>query len=415
MLVPVRLALSSVLMLVGVTAVAAQPDDQPWARWRGAQGNGVAAADAAPPVEWDEDKNMIWKVKVPGRGHASPIILGDEIFLATAVDNQAHVVLCFDRESGQQQWKKVVNEGGLPRRIHPNNSHASSTIATDGESLFAVFSIEGKIKLFALSLTGDVRWSKTVGDYRPQYPFGFGASPIVYRDKVIVTNDSPGEGIVAYDKKSGDQIWKINRGDLTSYSTPVVADVGGKKQLLISGGKRVCSYDPETGKQNWETAANWIVTCGTMVWDGDLVFASGGFPAAQTLAIDARSGDVVWTNSSQAYEQSMLAHDGFLYSLTDRGVIYCWRASNGEVMWRERFVSKVSTSPVLAGGNLYFTAEDGSNVVVKATPEKYQEISRNQLGDSSFASPAIVGDRMYVRYAVAGQEYLACLGKKSQQ
>ncbi|MDG2183986.1 MAG: PQQ-binding-like beta-propeller repeat protein [Mariniblastus sp.] len=397
--------------------VSAQND---WSRWRGPSGNGIAESKAAP-LEWGSDENVIWKTKVPGRGHASPLIIDGKIFLTTAEQkDQTQSVICFDQKDGKTLWTTEVNRGGWPKRLHPKNTHATSTIATDGKSLFAVFSHHNNVHLIALDFDGRVLWKKDVGVYSPAYPFGYGSTPIVDGARVIVTNENKVKSaIVAYDTKTGDEVWRIDRAGVSSYSTPVVAEVAGRRQLLISGGGKVASYDPETGDSIWTTKANWGVTCGTMVWDENRVFASGGFPGGQTIGIDARNGEKLWDNPAKVYEQSMLAFGGFVFAHADNGVLYCWRAADGNEIWKQKFSKRrvaVSASPVLVGRNLYFTAENGETVVIEAKSEGYQEIARNQLGDEAFASQVVCGGRLYTRVAVdsggARQEWLYCLGER---
>ena len=399
----------------------AQTNSKDWARWRGPTGNAIAPVGEKPPTKWSATENVVWKTKIPGRGHASPIVIGDKIFLSTAeVEEKSQSVVCVDRSSGELLWQKEVNEGGFPKTIHRNNTHASPTIATDGEHVFAVFNHHGAVHLTKLDLSGDIVWTKKVGNYQPTYEFGFGASPIVHAGKIIVTTESKVDsGIFAFEIESGDPVWKIKRNGISSYSTPVIQDVGGKERLLISGGSRVSSYDPKTAEKDWETPTRWQVSCGTMVWDGGMVFVSGGFPAQQTLALNAKSGELVWDNNVKSYEQSLLAVDGYIYAHGNNGVLYCWRASDGEEMWKKRFSprkkSPVSVSPVLANGHIYFTAENGETVVAELNPKEFKEVSRNQLGDYAFATPAFCDNRIYYRVgdSTTGKDHqwLYCLGE----
>lgn len=242
-------------------------------------------------------------------------------------------------------------------------------------------------------------------------------SPILYGTTVIVAADyEKGGWIAAFDGKSGDEVWRTKRPFMLSFSSPVVADVAGREQLLISGCSLVASYDPQTGKPLWDVEATTMATCGTIVWDGDLIFASGGYPKPETVCIRADgSKEVLWTNSQKCYEQSMMAVDGYVYCLTDKGVAYCWRGSDGEEMWKERLSGPVSASPVLVGDTIYQSNEGGTTFVFKANPERFEEVAVNRLGDESFASPAICGGRIYLRVADNSgnnrQEYLYCIGK----
>ena len=409
-----RFAVAVIAISLLLQASAIAQDD--WARWRGPEGNGVAAKDQKPPVTWTES-DFLWKVKVPGKGHASPTIVGDQIFLETAdVEQGTQSVVCYDRKTGDEQWKTTLNEGGFQPKIHPSNTYASQTIATDRKSLFAVFSHHDKVELYCLSFSGEKLWSKVVGDYNPRFKFGYGTSPIVYEDKVIVSNENQTDGgLYAFNTETSEPVWKIDRGTNTSWSVPVVATVGGEKQLLISGGKSVSSYNPEDGKSIWTTPAIWEVTCGTMVWEDDLVFASGGWPDQQTLAIDSKTSMVVWSNPIKCYEQSMLVVDGYVYGVDENGIAHCWRAEDGQETWKGRIGKgkfKTSASPVLANGHIYIPGENGKVVVLKTNSEAMEKVATNELGTAVFASFAVCGNQIFARYSQGAEEFLVCIGKK---
>lgn len=389
-----------------------------WARWRGPDGNGIADGEQRVPVQWDADTNVVWKSKVPGRGHSSPIVVGNKIFLTTADEaEQSQSVLAYDRDSGSQLWNTTVSTGEFNPAIHPKNTHASPTVAIVGQHVIAVFNNHGKVQATALDFDGRQVWQKDVGSFKTKHPFGLGASPISLGELVLVTNENMDNArIVALDGKSGDEVWSIDRGTISSYSTPVIADIGGKQQLMISGDQKVASYDPAGGSPLWTCPASWEVTCGTMVWDEqtNFVFASGGYPTQETLAVDATTGKKVWGNSVKCYEQSLIVVDGFVYGYAEKGVIYCWQASDGKEMWKERFEGPESASPVNIGQHIFFTSENGSTLVINANPRSFQKVAVNKLGDESFASLAVCGGKIYTRVAfdeAAGrQEYLYCLG-----
>jgi outer membrane protein assembly factor BamB len=231
-----------------------------------------------------------------------------------------------------------------------------------------------------------------------------------------VTGEYDGDSfIVALRRNDGNEVWRIDRPKSISFSSPVIAKVNNQVQMLISGNQFVTSYSPDTGKQLWRVAGTTFATCGTMVWDGDIVFASGGFPKAETLAVLADgSKKVLWRNNKKCYEQSMIAYQGHLYALTDNGIAYCWKGDDGKEMWEKRLQGPVSASPVLIGDRILWANEGGTFYVYKATPEKFELLAQNQLGDESFASPAVSGDRLFLRVAAqedgGRQEYLYCIG-----
>ncbi|MDA1049263.1 MAG: PQQ-binding-like beta-propeller repeat protein [Planctomycetota bacterium] len=388
-----------------------------WATWRGPNLNGIAAGGQSPPVTWSESQNVIWKAPVPGRGHSSPTIVGDRIFLTTADEpSQSQSVIAFDRSTGKQLWTTPISKSGFPPK-HPKNSHATPSVASDGERLFVSFHHHASIQVSAISLEGKGLWQKTIGKYDPQqYKYGYAPSPMLYKSLVLIAADYDGGGwLAALDGKSGATKWQIARSRKLSFSSPVVANVAGRDQLLISGTEQVASYDPSSGKQLWATPATTMATCGTMVWDGDLVFASGGYPKSETVCLNARDGRLVWRNDQKCYEQSMLAVDGHLYAVNDGGIAHCWQASDGREMWTSRLAGgPVSASPTLANGNIYLANEAGTIYVFKAQPTRFELVARNQLGDEAFASPTICNSRIYMRVASSAgggrQETLYCIG-----
>ena len=400
------------------TAIAQSDSNYQWGTWRGANNNGVVEGQTVV-TNWSKTENVLWSVEVPGRGHSTPIIVADRIFLTTAdAKAKTQSVLCYDRNGGKQLWNTVVNEGNFNPRIHQKNTHASPTVACDGKHVFALFNNNGQNQLSALDMDGKVLWQRHIAKYKTQYPFGSGSSPILHNGMLYVPNEANADcAIIVIDPATGDEVRRINRGGkFSSYSTPVVATVAGKEQLLISGGQKVNGYDPESGDELWSIPTKWQVSCGTMVWDGDMVFASGGFPAQQTLAINAKTGKLVWDKPVKFYEQSMVVHDGRLYGLSDRGVVYCWNAQTGDQLFKQRFEAPVSASPIVVDGHIFFTSEKGNTLVIKAGTDDYVEVAKNKLGSSAFASFAVTDNKIYARVGVKGgdglQEYLYCLGSE---
>jgi len=388
---------------------------QDWPQWRGPQGNGTADSSATPPLSWSENENVRWKVPVPGRGLSSPTVVGGLVLLTSATDT-ARLALAYDRMNGQKRWETVVHEGPLPEKMHRKNSAATPTVASDGTHAFAVFHHGGDVFLSALDLEGKLIWQRKTGPYECDYGFGYAPSPTIHGDLVIVSSEFTAGGyLAAFRKSDGKEVWRTDRKVKTSYSSPIVARVGGKEQLLLSGADLVSSYDPATGKSFWQIAGSCKATCGTMVWSEDTVFASGGFPNKETLAV--RSGsepEVLWRHTDSSYEQSLLYHEGHVYAFNDGGIAICWEAETGVEKWKVRLGGPVSASPVLAGGRIYAMNERGITYVFAPDPEKFTKLAENSLGGEGFATPAFVGETVFLRTADAAaerQEWLYCLGE----
>ena len=403
-----RMALIS---LLGMSSLVAGD----WQAWRGPNGNGIADSDAKPPSEWGEEKNVKWKVIIPGRGHASPTVCGDLTVVATATDD-AQFVIAYDRDSGNIRWKQRVHNGGLPDKLHKKNTAASSTIVSDGKHFFALFHNNGKLVLTALDRSGNQVWQKDTGHFECDYKYGYAASPTLYKDFVIVASDSKKGYLAAFQKSDGSEAWRTPREVPTSYSSPIVGYVAGKSQLLISGTEKVSSYDPMTGKLQWEGEGTCPVTCGTLVWSDNLVFASGGFPIKKTIAMRADgSGEIVWENGDKSYEQSLLYHNGHLYTFNDNGIAICWNAETGEEKWKVRLGGPVSASPILANGLIHAINERGITHVFRPNPAAFEKVGEFQVGDEGFATPVFVGNQIFIRTAEQGvhrQEFLYCISEE---
>ncbi len=278
-----------------------------------------------------------------------------------------------------------------------------------------------KIVLTAIDLNGNVAWEKAVGPYNPQmYKYGYAASPLLVGSSVIVSGEYDGRSwLTALDRKQGRELWRTPRPQNITFSSPVVAKVAGRDQLLLSGSQQVCAYNPQSGQLLWSVPGTTAATCGTMIWNDQLVFASGGYPKAETIAVAADgSRRIAWKNNQKCYEQSMIIVDGFVYALTDKGVMYCWQADDGREMWRERLAGPVSSSPVLAGGLIYWANENGSVFVFRPNSQRFDLVCENRLGQEIFASPAVADNRLLWRYAKGRkpnrQEYLICIGTSGE-
>ena len=384
------------LLLISTTRAA------DWSQWRGPNHNNVAEAGQSIPTAWSETDNVVWKVEVPGRGHSSPIVIGDLIVLTSADEQgQQQGVFGFDRRTGKRLWGTVVSQGGFPK-IHTKNTHASSTACSDGSQIYATFNHHNKVEAVALDMQGKIVWQKDVGGFIPkQYEYGYAAAPTLSNGNLIISGDCDTVAWVkALDTRSGRVSWQQERPRKLNWSSPIIGNVAGREQLFISGCDMMAAYDPRTGRSLWSTPCLTMATCGTVVWDDDTVYASGGYPKKETVAVKADgSGTILWTNTVKCYEQSMLIHEGHLYAVDDGGVAYCWHAKSGREMWRSRLRGPISASPVLVGDTIYASNEKGTTFVFKANPASFQAVGQNQLGTVSFATPAVVDNRIYLRVA----------------
>jgi outer membrane protein assembly factor BamB len=406
-----NLILFAALFLTSPLSVLADSD---WLQWRGPSGNGVAADSADPPLQWRESQNIRWKIPIAGRGHSSPVVTGDLVVLTSASDTE-QFVLGIDRASGDQRWQSVLHKGGIPTDLHRKNTAATATPTTDGRSIYVLFHNRGRLLLTALDREGREIWEKDTGPFHCDYRFGYGPSPTLHNGMLIVASEfAEGGYLAAFRSSDGSEVWRVDRKVKTSYSSPIVAHVAGRDQLLLSGANMLISLDPANGNLLWEVEGSSLATCGTMVWNEDTVFASGGFPNKETIAVRADgSGEILWRNTDKSYEQSLLYTDGHIYTLNDTGIAVCWNAETGERKWRERLGGPVSSSPILAGGRIYATNERGITFVFAPNPDRFEKLAEFQLGDEGFATPVFVGDMVFVRTAEQSgsrQEFLYCIG-----
>ena len=391
------------------------PADWPW--WRGPNRDGIASPDQSPPLEWSETENVLWKIEIPGRGHSSPIVVGDQVFVTTAdEDRGVQTVLCIDKNTGKQEWEAVVHRGGIMNEGNKKASQASSSVACDGKRVFVNFLNDKAVYTTALDREGNQLWQTKITDYTVHQ--GYGSSPAVYGSLVFVSADNKGGGaIAALDRASGDVVWKTERPAKPNYASPVLLKAAGKEQLVFTGCDLVTSFNPTTGKKLWEIEGATTECVTSTVTDGDLVFTSGGYPKNHVSAVRADgSGEIVWEKNVRVYVPSMIARDGLLFAVTDAGVATCFKAATGETLWQERLGGTFTASPVLVGDHLFATNEAGKTFIIKVSEAGAEEVAENELGDEVFPTPTICGSRIYMRVAHhAGdkrQEMLYCLGKK---
>lgn len=398
----------------GDDSIVVAENDWPW--WRGPKGDGSAAEGQKVPLSWSAEENVIWKAAVPGRGHGSPAVCGDRIYLAACDEPSGRQsILAFERGTGRPAWECDVHPAGAMRK-NTKSTGASTTPACDGERIFITFPSNDAVTASALSREGKILWQTKISDYLIHQ--GYGASPALYRSLVLVCADHRGGGVVAaLDRKSGAIVWKHERPKAPNYSSPVVVRAGGRDQLILTGCDLVSSFDPLTGKVLWETAGATTECVTSTVTDGTRVFSSGGYPRDHLAAVRADgSGKIDWQTKDRVYVPSLLIKDGTLYGVLDAGTAVCWAADSGKELWRERLRGAFSASPVRVGDRIYATNEAGETFVFQASPEKFTRLAQSKLGDEVLATPAICGGRIYMRVAqkVEGrrQEFLYCLGEK---
>lgn len=387
-----------------------------WPGWRGPQQNGHAP-DQELPTEWNETQNVIWRTDIPGRGHSSPVIVDDLVLLATADDaKQEQTVIALNRPDGTEHWKTLIHSGGFPTRgeLHNKATNANGTVLCDGERIFVVFLNSKKIIATALDLNGKQIWQQEIGAFNSQ--FGYAPSPLLYKSFVIIAADNKGGGyIAALDRKTGKIAWRVSRPAISTYSSPVVAHVGGRDQLLISGCNQVTSYDPASGKELWNTPCLTEATCGTIVTTNDRIFASGGYPKRETVCLSPE-GKLLWSDKTKIYEPSMLVDGEQLYGITDDGIAYCWSTETGDVLWKNRLRGSFSASPILCNGRIYVPNLSGETFVFEANPDSYKEVAVNKIGNDCYASPAATKGQLFLRIGkqTGGnrQEQLVCIGSQ---
>lgn len=407
-----RLLLSFVLLL---TLFAPATATENWPGWRGPRGDGTVQGSPKLPVGFDISKDTVWKSRIPGIGHASPVIWEDQIFLVTAEEEKnARSLLCLDRKTGETKWSKVVLESDL-EDIHRLNSRASSTPATDGERIFVSFLDGTNMFVAAYDLDGEKLWEVRPGVFSSKH--GYCSCPVLWKDKVIVNGDHDGDAyIVALDQKTGKEIWRTSRPNKTrSYCTPILREIDGRNQLILSGSISVASYDPDTGDQHWVIDGPTEQFVASLVYNEDLnlLFLTCGFPQKHMLAIrpdgsgNVTKTHVVWRDTAgAAYVPSPVAIGDYFLVVADNGVASCFVAETGERLWRERLPGGHSASLLAANGLAYFTSDSGIVSVLKPGPA-FDVIAQSEVGENVYASPAVFGDQLFIR----GEEHLFCIAK----
>jgi len=462
------LPIASVAFVCAAHVAFAGPGDDArgnWPQWRGPLANGTAP-EADPPLEWSESKNVKWKSTLPGPGSGTPIVWGNRVFVLASASTarQAEtrpaepppqrpdgppprpdgppgdgprrrgpggfgrsekptepfrfMVLCLDRQTGKSLWQKIAREAVPHEGVQANNSYASASPVTDGKMVFAFFGSQG---LHAYDLDGNSKWTKDFGQMRTRNSFGEGASPALHGDTLVVSWDDEMDNdfIAAFDKRDGKQLWKTPRDEETTWSTPLIVEHGGKRQVIVNATRKVRSYDLATGKELWSCAGQTPNAIPSPVADADTVYVTSGFRGSALFAIAlGRTGDlsgtdaVRWShNQNTPYVPSPLLVDDRLYAVkVNSGLLSCFDRKTGKADYEaERLegVREIYASPVAAKDRVYLLSRDGKCLVLKKGP-KLEILATNHIEDRTDASMALAGKDLFVR----GRQSLYCLAAK---
>lgn len=400
--------LSWLLSMVLATAAGAAGEN--WPGWRGPRGDGTSL-ETQVPVHWSATEHIQWKVPIPGKGHASPIVWEDRIFLVTAIaETKQRMLLCIAAKSGDILWQKEVITVPL-ERINSLNSYASSTPATDGNRIYVTFLDGNQMYVAAYDFDGNRIWETRPGVFSSMH--GYCTSVVLWKDKVILNGDHDGPAyLVALDATTGKQIWKTDRPNKTrSYCPPLIRTIDGRNQMVLSGSKCVASYDPDTGAQHWIIDGPTEQYVASLVYNGKYCFMTCGYPDRYMFAIrpdgsgNVTKTHVVWqTTEDCSYVPSPIAFGNYFLVVSDTGVASCLEAATGRLVWRQRMGDRHSASLVSANGLVYFLSDKGVMTVVRPG-EKFEEVAKNDLGEETNASPAISNGRMFLR----GDKHVFCI------
>lgn len=412
-----------------------------WPAWRGPLGTGVAP-NANPPVSWSESENVRWKVALPGKGHSTPVVWGNRVFVTTAIrsgdalsqrhqhapgahDNvpashrEEFVVIAINRLSGEILWKRTVNSGRPHESMHETASWASNSPVTDGERVFAYFGSRG---LYCLDYDGTVLWQSALSEMHTKHGHGEGSSPALFGNTLVVNWDHEGESFVmAFDKRTGERRWKVPRDEATSWSTPLIVDNGGKPQVVVAATKRVRAYDLANGSLIWECGGlSGNVVASPVAAEG-IVYVANSYETRAMVAIrlEGAKGDitgtdaVVWThNRDTPYVPSPLLYGDLLFFLKHyQGFVTCLNAKTGETHFGPERLSNlgnVYSSLVGAADRVYIAGINGTTIVLSRST-RFEMVARNSLSDSFSASPAIAGNELFLR----GERNLYCIAEES--
>ncbi len=399
----VAVATTSLAQSNGIFMVPVEGEAQSyWPRWRGPSGQGIVESGTYPD-RWSSTENVVWRTPVPGRGHSSPIVWGEQIIVTTSRDRGRRLsILSYRRSDGTPLWETDVPDGFV-EHIQPKNTRASATPSTDGERVYASFGSRG---LVAVDMEGALLWHRDLG--RIDNYHGTAGSPLLYKNLVITFQDqSSGSFVAAFDARTGDPVWRTTRTAKVGWGTPVAVRVGDHDEIIVSSEYTVTAYDPAHGAELWRCDGNRREVVPTPVVGHGLVFCTSG-RAGPTLAIrpggrgDVSETHVQWkTSRGSPFVPSPMVFGDYLYTINDMSsIVTCFEAATGKVMWQQRLGRPTregfSASPIAVDGKIFFTNDNGLTFVVRAGPE-FELLHTNDIGSRTLASPALVDGRWYVR------------------
>ncbi|MBX9656477.1 PQQ-like beta-propeller repeat protein [bacterium] len=398
------------ILLFVVAATVSRAEN--WPNWRGPHEDGLSD-EKNLPIEWSPESGIRWKTPIEGKGHSSPIVWNDAIFLTSAVkESDSRLLWKLDRSTGSVVWKKEVLTAPL-EPIHPLNSYASSTPATDGERVYVSFLDRSEMYVAAFDFNGDRVWETRPGPFSSKH--GFCSSPVVYNEWLVVNGDHDGESyLCTLDRRTGKVVWKVPRaGKTRSYSVPRVMTIDGKDQIILTGSHATSGFDSDTGKLIWTVDGPSEQMVASILHKDDLIFAMGGFPERHLLAIkkggigQITSSHVVWrSHRAVPYVPSAILYGDYLHVVSDDGMYTCYEPASGKLLQQKRVGTHVSASIVGGDNHVFITDDEGRTTVLKNNA-KFEIVAKNGIGEGVFTSPAISHQTIFIR----GEKHLFAIGR----
>lgn len=394
-------------------AVAAARGEN-WPQWRGPRGDGVSSEQQVP-IEWSTTKNVAWKRAITGEGHSSPIVWENSVFVTTArKETNERLLLRIDAATGDLLWERVVLRADI-ESMHRENSAASSTPVTDGKYIFTSFQNGPRVNVQCYDYSGNQLWAVQPLSFEGMH--GYSYTPVLYKDLVILDfSQNDDSAVVALDKQTGNLRWKHQRRrQEISHVAPLLVYTAGKIQLIVCGGDEIRSFNPETGESYWWCQGPTEVCVAGLSLGKDTVFANGGYPKKTRMAVrtsgrgDVTETGILWkTFREVSYVPSPVYHQGYLYTVLDDGMLHCFEAATGQSLWEERLAGRYRSSLLLAGPHIYATNDQGQTTVFLAKPDRFQSVTRNDLNEFCYSTPAIANGRLFIRTGA----HLYCLARE---